>query len=68
MSESEVKWIPVRTAAKMLGCSRQRVWKLCHEGALSSMVMDSTRLVSRRSVEDRLGNRFGRSGDDGTDR
>ena len=53
MSEFDVKWIPVSAAAKMLGISRQRCNKLCRMGALGSIVVDSTRLVSRRSVEAR---------------
>lgn len=68
MSEVEVKWIPVRSAAKLLKCSRQRVSCLCRTGALRSVQMDSTRLVSLRSVEDRVerlsreGVRRGKSG------
>ena len=52
--DGEIKWIPVRAAAKMLSVSRQRVAKLCKTGALVSVVMESTRLVSQRSVANRM--------------
>ena len=51
--DGEVKWIPVRAAAKMLKVSRQRVARLCKTGGLVSVVMESTRLVSLRSVSNR---------------
>ena len=51
--DGEIKWIPVRAAAKMLKVSRQRVHRLCKIGALVSIVYESTRLVSLRSVENR---------------
>jgi len=54
MGESEVKWIPVRAAARMLKCSRQRVSRLCRTGVLRSVQVESTRLVSLRSVADRV--------------
>lgn len=54
MSESEVKWIPVRAAAKMLKCSRQRVHSLCRRGVLRSELIECTMLVSLRSVSERV--------------
>jgi hypothetical protein len=50
----ELKWIPVRSAAKMLGCSRQRVAKLCKTCQLVSMNVDGTVLVSAESVRQRV--------------
>lgn len=52
--DGEVKWIPVRAAAKLLGVSRQRVARLCKVGGLVSVSMEGTRLVSLRSVEMRI--------------
>jgi len=52
--DGDVKWIPVRAAARILGVSRQRVSRLCRTGQLVSVVMESTRLVSLRTVESRL--------------
>jgi len=49
--DGDIKWIPVRAAAKMLRVSRQRVAYLCKIGTLVSVVYESTRLVSLRSVE-----------------
>jgi excisionase family DNA binding protein len=42
--------IPVRTAAKLLKVSRQRVYELCEKGQLASIVADGTVLVYRDSV------------------
>jgi excisionase family DNA binding protein len=47
-------WIPVKTAAKMLKVSRQRVYELIKDGGLAWCKMDSTVLVSRSSVEARV--------------
>lgn len=52
--DGDVKWIPVRSAAKLLGVSRQRVSRLCREGSLVSVLYDGTRLVSQKSVEVRI--------------
>lgn len=54
MTEQGVKWIPVRAAAKMLKVSRQRVGMLCRTGVLRSELIESTRLVSLRSVVERV--------------
>jgi len=52
--EVEVKWVPVSTAAKLLGVSKQRVHELTASGALARVDMDGTVLVGRRSIESRL--------------
>jgi hypothetical protein len=52
--DGDVKWIPVRAAAKLLQVSRQRVARLCKTGGLLSVNYDGTVLVSLRSVENRL--------------
>ena len=49
--DGEVKWIPVRAAARMLGVSRQQINKLRRTGKLVTLKYDSTVLVSLRSVE-----------------
>ena len=49
-----IGWIPVRTAASILGCSRQRVYKLSEEGKLMTQSIDGTVLVSVQSIEGRL--------------
>ena len=54
--DGDVKWIPVRAAAKMLGVSRQRIQRLCKTDQLVSIVIESTRLVSLRTVEMRKSN------------
>jgi len=50
---SDVRWIPVRAACRVLKVSKQRVHALCSEGLLTSIVYDGTRLVSLESVEAR---------------
>lgn len=50
----EIRWIPVRAAAKMLGVSRQRCAKLCRIGSLVSQQVDSTVLVEIESVRARV--------------
>ena len=47
--DGEVKWVPVRTAAKALGVSMARVYQLIDKGELVSMKVDLTVLVSMRS-------------------
>lgn len=47
--DGEVKWVPVRTAAKTLGVSMARVYQLIAAGELVSMKVDLTVLVSMRS-------------------
>ncbi len=49
--EIGVEWVPVRTAAKMLGVSMARVYQLIESGDLRAQKMDSTMLVYQKSVE-----------------
>jgi len=51
--DGEVKWVPVRTAAKTLGVSMARVYQLIEKGDLVSMKVDLTVLVSIRSCSAR---------------
>lgn len=44
-------WIPVRTAAKMMGVSRSRVYQLVDAGDLKALRQDRTWLVHRASVD-----------------
>lgn len=53
LRDGEVKWLPVQTAAKMLGVSMTRVYQLIGAGVLLSIKVDSTVLVSQRSIETR---------------
>jgi len=48
-----IGWVPVRTAAKLLSCSRQRVHQLIQEGKLVAREMDGTVLVNQQSIEAR---------------
>lgn len=50
----DVRWIPVRAAARMLGCSRQRVHKLCQYGQLACLKIEGTVLVSLEAVQARV--------------
>lgn len=52
--ESEVRWIPVAAAATYLRVTRQRVYQLLSAGALVSIRVQGTVLVSYRSVEARI--------------
>jgi hypothetical protein len=49
----DVKWVPVRTAAKSLGVSMARVYQLIKAGELQSRKVDLTVLVSLRSCDRR---------------
>lgn len=51
--DGDVKWVPVRTAAKTLGVSMARVYQLIKDGELVSMKVDLTVLVSMRSCNAR---------------
>lgn len=51
---SRFNWIPARTAAKMCGVSRQRIYQLINEGKLAAVTMDGTYFVSRATVEARI--------------
>jgi hypothetical protein len=57
--DGEVKWVPVRTAAKTLGVSMARVYQLIKTGELSSMKVDMTILVSIKSCDARQLTMFG---------
>lgn len=46
----DVRWIPVCAAKKILGVSRQRVYQLIEEGALTSVKSGGTVLVGRHAV------------------
>jgi len=50
---SEMRWIPVRSAARLLGVSPQRVYVLIDRGQVVGRKMASTWLVSWQSVRDR---------------
>ena len=51
---SRMNWVPVRTTARMLGVSRQRVYQLCNEGKLALITLDGTFFISRSSIELRI--------------
>lgn len=51
--DGDVKWVPVRTAAKTLGVSMARVYQLIASGDLVSVKQDLTVLVSMRSCQSR---------------
>jgi len=52
--DGDVRWIPASEAARQLGVSRQRVYRLVYEGVLVACRYPSNVLVSQRSVEARL--------------
>jgi len=58
--DGEVKWLPVSSASKQLGVSVPRVYQLIERGDLVSMKVDSTVLVSCRSIQTRVAARVGR--------
>jgi excisionase family DNA binding protein len=62
-SSDDLRWIPVREAAHMLGISRQRVYQLIHEGQVRSVRVGCTYMVLKRSVEARIA-MLEREGDD----
>jgi len=53
-SDDDLRWIPVRSAARRLGVSCARVYQLLHEGQLSSIKMGCTYMVLSRSVDARI--------------
>lgn len=55
--DCEIRWVPVKVAARELGVSTQRVYQLCGTGELVSVVYGSTRLVSLRTVRWRCAER-----------
>jgi len=58
----EVWFVPVSAAAKVLRVSRQRVYQLISSGHLASRKVDSTVLVSMRSLRDRFNAQNGGDG------
>lgn len=51
---SQVKWVPVAVALKMLGVSKQRVHALLKKGKLAGIRVEGTPLVSVSSIQDRI--------------
>jgi hypothetical protein len=49
-----IQWVPVGTARRILGVSRQRVYELIAAGKLSSYVLDGVILVSQESIQARV--------------
>jgi excisionase family DNA binding protein len=47
-------WVPISTAAKVLGVSRQRVYQLIDEEKVGARKVDGTVLVSAVSLEQRM--------------
>lgn len=52
--EGQIKWIQCATAARLLEVSRQRVYQLCRNGVLPSLMYDGRRYVSVRGVNQRV--------------
>jgi excisionase family DNA binding protein len=50
MRQLELFWIPVSSAARLLGVSKSRVYQMIEEGKLRSQTMDATTLVEEASV------------------
>ncbi len=48
------QWMSVTAAARRLGVSRRRVYQLIEAGRLTEKVFHGRKLVSERSVEDRV--------------
>ena len=53
-SESPTSWIPVSQAARRLKVSRQRAYQLLDQGLIHGRKVESTWLVSSRSVDARI--------------
>ena len=51
--DGDVKWIPVRTAAKLLKVTMARIYQLIESGELVSVKSDMTVLVSLKSCNAR---------------
>ncbi len=47
----DTRWVPVKTAAKVLGVSGSRVYKLINEGKLIGRKLDGMWLVHMSGVE-----------------
>jgi hypothetical protein len=52
--EMSMGWVPISTAAKLLGVSRQRIYQLIGQSKLGSRKVDCTVLVSAVSIEQRM--------------
>jgi hypothetical protein len=52
--DGDIRWIPVSQARMLLRVTRQRVYQLIGQGALVSMKVNESVLVSLRSVEARI--------------
>jgi hypothetical protein len=50
---SEVRWVPVATAMRALGVSKQMVHKLIKYRQLIAQVLDGTVLIKLSSINDR---------------
>jgi hypothetical protein len=54
MNIAGIDWVPVRSAAKQLQVTRQRIYALCNEGKLVSIKLEGIMLVSAAAVTDRI--------------
>jgi hypothetical protein len=54
VNDGDIKWLPVSAAASRLGISRARVYQLIEDAVLLSIKVDSTVLVSGRSIDQRV--------------
>lgn len=52
MFYSGVSHVPVVTASKTIGVSKQRIYQLIASGALLGIELDGVRLVSQQAIED----------------
>lgn len=60
---ADVKWVPVSVAVKLLGVSKQRVYKMIEKGVLMTRRVDRTWLISMRSLNDEVELRSSRGGE-----
>ena len=58
--DGDIKWVPVSTVTKLLGCSRQNVYQHIERGNLVSVRCGTTVLVSLRTVYGFLAERLDR--------
>ena len=57
LRQLELFWIPVSSAARLLGVSKSRVYQMIEEGKLSAQTVDSTTLVDSSSVDVQISRR-----------
>jgi excisionase family DNA binding protein len=50
----DLKWVPVSSAAKSLGVSRQRIYQLTESGLLTWCKIGSVVLISNESINARM--------------